>query len=335
MTSELNYFVKMVEGYRSAKILFVANHFNMFTLIEKGCNTVERLREELGTDHRATELLLSALVSLELLRKENEVFSNTSLSKKCLVDGGSLYIGNNLRFQDIIWECWSKLKEVVQCGQPSFILEDLLAEKYPGFLEGYIQGMDDIARGPAEALLKILDVSKARKMLDVGGGPGTYSIALAKANPSLKAVILDLPLVLEVTKRFVLKSNVENQIELLGGNYLTTDFGEEAYDLILMSHITHNEGASTNRLLFNKAYKALRAGGKIAVHDFLIDESKTLPKFAALFAINLLSYTKEGRTYSFGEYKKWMEEQGFLDIQCTPLLLNLDNQTSVMTGKKE
>lgn len=335
MSSEVNYFVQMVMAYRSAKIILVANYFNFFTHIQKGAKTPEELSQKLGVHSRSTGLLLNALAALGLLKKENNYFHNTDLSRKFLVEGSPFYMGNNLKFQEIIWDCWSGLKGVIKTGYPPCILEDLLAEKYPGFIEGYIRGMEDIAKGPAESLVKIIDPSRVKKSLDVGGGPGTYSIALARANPGLRAVILDLPPVLKIAKEIVAESGVQNQFEFLEGNYIDTNFGENAFDLILMSHITHNEGELTNCTLFNKAYKALRSGGRIIVHDFLIDESGTLPKFSALFAINLLVYTKEGRAYSFAEYKRWMEEQGFVDVECVPLLLELDNQTSVIMGKRK
>ncbi len=212
-------------------------------------------------------------------------------------------------------------------------LEDLLAKEDMNFVKNYIYGMDNIGKAAAAAIGSILDLSRVRKMLDVGGGSGAYSIHFAGLNPELEADIMDVPQTLIVTREILSKSTVNGRIRLLEGNYLSSDFGM-GYDLILMSHITHDEGELENRLLFNKAYKALNPGGILAVHDFLINECKTKPLFSAIFSINMLVYTKNGRTYSWGKYRNWMTDAGFSRLKRFDILPHLENRSSVILGEK-
>ena len=157
--------------------------------------------------------------------------------------------------------------------------------------------MNEIARRPAEEIASVLDLSEMNDILDVGG-PGTYSISFLKRKPGAKATILDLKNTLKVARKIISQHPFRDRITLKSGDYHTSAFGKNRYDLILFSHVTHDEGPTDNLRLLRKAFLAARRGGQVVIHDFMLNGNKTEPLFSALFSVHMLVYTKNGRVYS-------------------------------------
>jgi ubiquinone/menaquinone biosynthesis C-methylase UbiE len=210
----------------------------------------------------------------------------------------------------------------------------LLKDK-PEFVRHYIQGMVEIGKDVSRKMAEIIDASSARDMLDVGGGAGQFSLALLERNPNLRSVVLDLPETLAFTRRYAAESPDGGKVSFRAGDYRKVDFGRNCYDLVLMSHITHDEGADENRALVRKAYRALRPGGRLVVHDFMVNRDRTGPHFPALFSLHVASYTESGRTYSEAEYAEWMRREGFSVSRTASLFPMMANSTRVIVGTKK
>jgi 3-hydroxy-5-methyl-1-naphthoate 3-O-methyltransferase len=213
-------------------------------------------------------------------------------------------------------------------------LGDLLA-KNPAFTREYIRGMADISRKPAAELAAALDLRNTRAMLDAGGGPGVYVQAILDRAPAgAKAVLLDLPPTLELAKENLASSPFRDRIELRPGNYHEADFGAETFDLVLFSHVTHDEGEAANEALIRKAVRALRPGGQVVVHDFMLDTDRTSPLFGTLFSLHMLVYTQQGRTYSAEEYRSWMAANGLGNLRQVDICPSSPNATKALIGTK-
>ncbi|TBR17225.1 methyltransferase domain-containing protein, partial [bacterium] len=302
--------VETIMGYRKAKVLMVAAQLDCFTRLERPATAAQAARA-LRVDGRGAEILLDALVAMRLLDKAGGVYRNTALSREFLVRGRPRFMGENLRYQELIWDAWSDLEGAVRRGRPGRPLGHWLRRE-KGFVRDYIRGMDNIARAPARQIAGLLDLRAARSLLDVGGGPGTYARTLLRQNPRLKAAILDLPGTLRVAREFAAREpDLADRLVLRPGDYKKASFGTAAHDAVLMSHITHDEGPDVNRLLFRKAFRALRPGGTLVVHDFMVSDDRASPLFGALFSVHMLAYTARGRTYTAREYKEWLREAGF------------------------
>lgn len=322
----------LIVGYRKAKILFVAASLNLFEQTRTPQSS-GRVCGVLGTELRATEVFLDSLSAMGFLRKKAGLYVNTPLSARFLVPGKTEYLGHNLQYQDIIWDAWSKLEKVIKSGAPPVALGKLLSGRSQ-FLGEYIKGMNEIARAPAEEIASLVKLPAAGGMLDVGGGPGTYTVALLKKNPGTRATILDLKTTLGVTKRILSKNPLRGRITLKPGNYHTSAFGRNRYDLILLSHVTHDEGPEDNLRLLRKAFAAARAGGRVVIHDFMLDADKTAPLFSALFSVHMLVYTRNGRVYSSDEYSSWLGKAGFCGIRQHHICAKTGNPTRILVGLK-
>jgi len=325
---------ELIVGYRKAKILFTAASMNLFALTRSAVSACA-ISKALRTDLRSTGIFMDSLAAMGFLKKKNGFYRNMPLARRFLVPGKKEYLGHNLQYQDIIWDAWSELGQVIKSGVPPVALGKLLSGRSK-FLGEYIKGMGEIARKPAEEIASVLELSGAADMLDVGGGPGSYSIAFLERNPNpeAKATILDLKTTLKVTRQVITAHRLHGRITLKPGNYHTSAFGKGRYDLVLFSHVTHDEGPEDNLRLFKKAFSALRKGGQVVIHDFMLNSNKTAPLFSALFSVHMLVYTKNGRVYSTGEYSAWLKKAGFRGIKERQICSQTENPSRILVAGK-
>ena len=328
-TANADYIFQLGFGYWKSCILFTAVEFDIFTLIGKGKVTARGISKSIHANERATEMLLNALVSLKLLTRQKNHYKNSPVSNLHLIRGKPLYLGDAVHHAHNIMDNWTMLRETIETGN-AVSLKDLPEEVDPHDARDFITAMHNIASVKADELCSIIDLKGARSFLDLAGGPGTYAIAFAKANPQLHAVVFDLEHVTRLTQEFIKASGMEERVSVQAGNCLEDSFGMNEYDAILVSNILHIYNPANNLKILRKCRDALREGGRVIIHEFVLDETKTRPQFAALFSLNMLIGTQEGASYSESEYRAWLEDAGFKHIRK----IDLESNSSLIIGKK-
>jgi predicted O-methyltransferase YrrM len=213
-----------------------------------------------------------------------------------------------------LWPRWSTLTDCVRAGTS---VETSGRDGH--WVKTFIAAMDRNAKERAGAVTKAIGSSGTKRMLDLGGGSGAYSIAFARAIPGLKSDILDTSDVIPLAQEYIRKAGLSDRITTRVGDMLRDPLGEN-YDLILASAICHMFSPEENRELFQRAYDALAPGGQLVVQDFILEASKTAPRAAALFSLNMLVGTRAGSSYSEPEYASWLRSAGFVDVRrvCLP-----------------
>ena len=287
-------------GYRQSRVLELSCRIGLFGAIEGGCAAIGDICAACGTKPEHTEKILIACCALGLVERDGGVFSTTEISAKYLVASSKYYQGDIIlhsasvrqRFDDCAESIYAKPKE-----------KETDSEQWDHF----IRGMDNIAStGRAEIFLSSVDLTGKKKMLDVGGGPGSYCIAACQKNHDLKAVVWDLPATVRIAKEYIVKAGLENRVSVQEGDWNTDDFGE-GYDVVVMSNILH--GAEWDCLeKLSKAFDALNAGGTLAVQEFLLNDEKDGPLIPSLFNVMVGAYAKS-------ELLAVIEKAGFSDIK--------------------
>ncbi|MBI2557595.1 MAG: methyltransferase domain-containing protein [Planctomycetes bacterium] len=328
-TANADYIFQLGFGYWKSCILFTAVEFDIFTIIGKDKVTARGISKSIHANERSPEMLLNALVSLELLTKQGNCYYNTPISNLHLIKGKSHYMGDFIHHAQNIMDNWTMLRETIKTGK-AVSLKDLPEEVDPHDLRDFITAMHNIASVKADELCSKIDLKGIKKILDLGGGPGTYAIELAKANPQLHAVVSDLEHVTRLTQEFIKAAGMEERVSIQASNCLEDSFGMNEYDAILVSNLLHIYNPANNVKILRKCRDALRDGGQVIIHEFVLDESKTQPQFAALFSLNMLIGTQEGASYSESEYRAWLEDACFKHIKK----IDLESNSSLIIGKK-
>ncbi len=168
----------------------------------------------------------------------------------------------------------------------------------------------------ASGLALGVDFSKAKSLLDVGGGSGCFAITLAKQNPHLRCTVLDLPAMCEVAGEYIHAGGVGDRVGTHSANMFTQDW-PRGHDALLFSNILHDWGPETNDRLIAKAFATLPSGGSIYLHEMLLNDDANGPRTTAAFSVLMLANTR-GRQFTFEQLKSTLERAGFADVQVVP-----------------
>lgn len=291
-------------GFWGPRVVLTANNLELFEALQEE-RTAAEAAKRIGADQRGMEILLNALAALELVQKREGRYRNAEIAEKFLVRTSPLYQGDMIRHADILWKNWSHLDEVVKSGKPARAAEDH---------ESFIRAMHNNSVARASFVLDSLGLTGVGRALDLAGGPGTYSIEMARRG--IDATLFDLPQTIPISREIAKEAGVT--VSFIEGDVFKDSIGE-GYDLILVSQLLHSFSEEGNRSILATCRDALRPGGRVAVHEFFVQEDLAGPAPGALFAVNMLVNTEGGRCYSPGEISRWLEESGLEEPQVIRL----------------
>jgi (2Fe-2S) ferredoxin/predicted O-methyltransferase YrrM len=314
---------EMIKGFMPSRCILTAIELDIFTAVGDGANA-EQVGTRIKANARSVSMLLNALVALGLLQKKDDVYANTPESARYFVQGSKDNHRNGLLHSANIWHRWSTLTEAVRSGTRVPIDRG----GTPEWTSNFIAGMQRNAKDRAPLVVKALGTEGVRRVLDLGGGSGAYSIAFAKACSDIHCEILDVPEVVPLTTEYVAKAGASSQIGLRAGDMLHDDFGS-GHDVIMLNAICHMFSEEQNQEIFRRACHALAPSGRLVVQDFILNPNKTGPQQAALFSLNMLVATDAGASYSEVEYTRWMKDAGFTEV-CR---INMPGLSDLIVGR--
>jgi ubiquinone/menaquinone biosynthesis C-methylase UbiE len=211
------------------------------------------------------------------------------------------------------------LPDAVATGRPAL---PLLPKKERERLNlDIVQALFHVHKSTAWELSRVLEKTfsfgkEKITLLDVAAGSAVWSLPLALRSRRVEVTAVDFPPVLEVAKKFAGEFGVRDRYRFVAGDIRKTDFGAEAYDLALLGHICHSEGAEWSRRLIDKCFRALRKKGGLIIMDYIADEQRSSELMPLLLALNALLGSEEGDTFTFSEYRQWLLSAGFGEIRA-------------------
>jgi ubiquinone/menaquinone biosynthesis C-methylase UbiE len=299
-----------------SKALFSALNIDLFGHLVGNGKTLETLVGETGVASNRLSTLLAALTSIGLVTRQGDIYRNAPASDRYLVREAPAYFGDYYRFQ-IDRQIYPALVHLDAgiAGDTQRLAFDSLAGLTgdPEEADAFTRAQHAGSMGPAVMLARNFDLAGARQLLDVGGGSGAFSIALCQRHPELRATVLDFPNVIDVTERFVSEARLEDRID-----YIRADAVNGAWpagqDLVLFSYLLSAVAESSFPLLLTKAWEALRPGGRLLIHDFMLDDSETGPTLAALWFLQYLCGRIDGISFSAATLAQQLKSHGYEDI---------------------
>ncbi len=300
---------KLAYAFQQSRILLTAIELKIFTTLEKHMLTSNEVAEKLNTDPRATDRLMNALCAMGLLKKIHNKFYNSESANNYLIEGKPEFMGGLFHTIEL-WKSWSTLTEVIKRGSHVYKINKENFE----WTKSFIAAMHYRALKEAKIVSYMLNFENVKKMLDLGGGSGAFTMQFIETHPEIEAVIFDQPDVIQLTKVYAENFALKNKISFIEGDYLKDNIGNH-YDLILLSSIVHINSFDENKMLIKKCSDALNKNGQLIIKDWIMDKDRTKPTEGAIFAINMLVGTKCGDTYTESEMKQWLVDAGITSIE--------------------
>jgi predicted O-methyltransferase YrrM len=339
--------LQMMSGFREACVMAAAADLDVWPLLGDGALGAEELARRMQADLRGTTVLLDAVAALGLLDKDQGRYSVPEALRPLLMSDSPRTVLPMLLHQSNLLRSWSQLAVTVREGKPAPRIPSVRGPEADR--AAFIAAMHAVSGPIADDLVARLlqsrsetiprsetPVSERRELLsfhhllDVGGASGTWTLAFLRLLPEAKATIFDLPDAVEQARQRIGKTEFAGRINLVGGDFYTDELPHGA-DFAWVSAIIHQHDRQHNRELFDKIFRALAPGGRIAIRDIVMQPDRTQPRDGALFAVNMLVNTDTGGTFTLAEIASDLRAAGFADPEW---VLRDEGMQSVVVASK-
>jgi predicted O-methyltransferase YrrM len=322
--------LSLAEGFMEAQVLFTLNELGVFDRLAESARTADDLAGEIGAQRDPLERLLNAGVALGLLRLGGPAYSNSEAAGSVLVSGAPGYLGDWMRWMGRLAGRFQRLAHSVRTGEPA---DDPMLHLGgdPEFTRDFIMGMHDYAQVRGSEVTSYVDLGGVERLIDVGGGPGTYAIEFARKWPQLHVTVFDLPSVVGFADANIRAAGLQDRVTTVAGNYLADDLGH-GYDAALLSDVLHQEDADMALEVLRRVHGAIRAGGRLVVQGMFLNEDRVSPRWPTLASLIMLVSYGAGRIYTVEETMRMVEEAGFRSPRFEPMSLGNVNSL-VLAGR--
>lgn len=310
-------------GYWSTCALHAGVKLELFS----HAGTTSELALATASDERGLEMLLNALTALGLMEKQGDRYAATNFAAEYLSRTSPSYLGYIIMHHHHLMAGWSRLDESVRSGAP--IRGRVSHDGDESERESFEMGMFNLAMLIAPRIVSGVDLQGRRRLLDLGGGPGTYAIHFCQANPQLTATVYDLPTTRPFAEKTIVSFGLSDRITFKEGDFISDDV-PVGFDVAWLSHILHGEGPEGCAVTLRRAVAALEPGGMLMVQEFILDDNMDSPLHPALFSLNMLLGTPQGHSYSQRQLVEMMTAAGVGSIRR--LALDLPNGAGVLAG---
>ncbi len=282
---------------------------DVFTPLKDGPMTAEQIADALDVGSAKLEPLLYPLVNAELLNVDGDRFANTDEAMIFLVRSSPHYLDGRDDFYQDRWNEVLKTAESIRTSEPQAKLD--FSSMSQAELESFLRGVNSGAMGAGSDLVGRFGFSKYRSLIDVGGGSGGLSIAVAQSLPHIRTTVVDLPVVTPITQRFIREAGVEDRVDTMSADAANDPLGGPYDVAVLRAFLQVLSPENARRVLKNTA-QALRSGGDVFVLGLgILDDSRVSPPKAVAFNLVFINVYDEGRAYTVSEYREWLLEAGF------------------------
>ncbi|MEH6660142.1 MAG: methyltransferase [Parasphingorhabdus sp.] len=296
-----------------------ADEIGTFAAISGEALTTDDLAQKVSAEPRALGVHLGLLAALGMVERRAGKWRATAMARTWMHPEAEGYYGPLLgSFQDGM-PLHRQMVETLQTGEKGADSLSFTAEWERGALpqdlaDNIASFMNCHSIAAAKAVAKLSAISSTGKLLDIGGGSAIFSIEMARANAALHATVLEIDTMCISAQRYIDDADAGDRVSTIAVDMFRQDW-PTGYDAHFFSNIFHDWSDETCKLLAGKSFAALPSGGRIMLHEILMDDDGTGPLIAAAFSMLMLLGTK-GRQYSLPEFTDILESVGFVNVQA-------------------
>ncbi len=306
--------MRLASGFMAAKHLFAANELGIFEALAEAPATIDALAARTGLTPRAARISADAMVALGLLERDGDVYRNGPVAAAFLAGRAGADLRPFLRFWDkVSYPSWTGLADALAAGpaQEIFDLDDETQQLVSA-------GIEAILAGPANVLPQKVDLSPHRRLLDIGGGTGSWTIPLAQRYPELEATVLELPVVVPMARQRIADAGLTSRVTVEVGDAMGGEL-PTGYDVFLVANLVHYWDPEENRTLLQRIRSAADPGSRLLLADFWTNATHTEPLYAALMAGEFAAHIRHGDVYSVDEIRDWLAQTGWRFVEHVSL----------------
>ncbi len=308
--------LQLATGFMASKHLFAANAIGLFEYLADGAMTLDEIAARSGVPRRTLRILADAMVALGLVERQEDRYGNAPVAATFLSGRTSTDLRPLLRFWDrISYTGWQQLEQAVRTGRAPTRHGHFTEEDQKIFSSG----VEALTAGPAHALASTYDFGQHRRVLDLGGGTGSFLLAVLRRYPDVQATLFELPTVVPVARRRLNSEPLQRPVEVVEGDFLADPLPADQ-DAIILANVVHLFSPERNRALLRRIRLATAAGTRLLLVDFWTDSTHTQPPPVALLAGEFLIIAGEGDVYSEAELSDWLRETGWQRLERRPLV---------------
>jgi SAM-dependent methyltransferase len=306
--------VRIASGFMSAQHLFAANELGIFEALASSAATLDALAARTGLTSRAARISADAMVALGLLDRDGDQYRNAPSAAAFLAGTGVRDLRPLLEFWgSVSYPTWSRLATALASGPPRQVFD--LDDDTQAIVSA---GIEAILAGPAQALAQTVDFAGHHRMLDVGGGTGSWSIATLRQQPGLTATVFERPVTAEIARKRIADVGMSDRIDVVAGDALGDEL-PEGHDVVLVANLVHYWSPETNVDLLRRIRSAVSPGAHLLLADFWTDPTHTQPFQAALMAGEFAVHLRDGDVYSVVEVQTMLDQSGWSFADHRPL----------------
>ncbi|MCH9671062.1 MAG: class I SAM-dependent methyltransferase [Gammaproteobacteria bacterium] len=325
---------KVAFGFMASKALFGGLHMDVFSAMADGPKTAEELSTLTHVPTNRISTLMTALASIGIVGRDDTRYFNSPAAESFLVRGAKYEFGDYLRYQ-IDQQMYPFLQQLNAVLDGS--LEEDAVDSYAHWMSDskqamlYSEAQHAGSLGPGRSLARFVDLSKAKQLLDVGGGTGAMTISLCNAYPDLNATIIDFPNVAEIGWKFISDAGMVNRVRYVPSNALECEWptGQCA---VLMSYLFSGVPGTEVPGLLRAAHDSLSPGGTLMIHDFMVDHDRRGPELAALWQLQHMAFTPDARSLTV----EWLStELAEARYASTEVMEMIPGMTKLVVARKK
>ena len=323
--------IGLAERFFDSVVLFTLFELGVFTELAGGPRTLDSLCEKLGANRATLASILDAAVALKVLKKDGDEYSADEALLDCLGRPDSeSYVGEWIAFLHTLSAPLMELDQAALTGKPpGNLVEDGVSDNL--LVRRMTHAMDSYARTRGIEMAGRMDWSKTKTLLDLGCGPGTYSLAIVEEAPHIKATLLDLDLPIEDARKLVEARGMSDRVTFVAHDIFTYQT-DEGFDDVMVSNTLHMLGPDLSAKLMKQCFTLVNPGGRLIVQAQYLNDDRTSPRWATLLNLVQRAATIHGQNHALGETREWMEAAGFVDVEHQRF--SAWNTNSVLIGRK-
>jgi acetylserotonin N-methyltransferase len=312
--------LELVEAFRRSKTMFAAVALGVFDALADGPKPLDTIAAELRANSGALERLLDACAGLRLLARTADGYANTPAASAYLCRHSPRRITGYINYSnDVLWKLWANLEGAVREGthrwQQTYGWEGPIFAHFFRTEESkreFLMGMHGQGVLSSPAVVSAFDLSRFRRLVDLGGATGHLAVAACQRYPELRAVVFDLPDAVGLAREMIAASPVADRVEVVAGDFFTDPLPEG--DLCAVGRILHDWAEEKIMRLLGRIHERLPAGGALLVAEKLLHDDKAGPSWALMQSLNMLVCT-EGKERTLAEYEALLMRAGFADVR--------------------